>query len=64
MAFTEHGAIMAASILNSPEAVAMSTFVKKRGQLTDKSEIMKRLADMDLKLAKHDQALSVIYQQL
>ena len=26
-AFTEHGAIMAASILNSPEAVAMSVFV-------------------------------------
>jgi hypothetical protein len=26
-AFTEHGAIMAATILNSPEAVAMSVFV-------------------------------------
>jgi hypothetical protein len=26
-AFTEHGAIMAATVLNSPEAVAMSVFV-------------------------------------
>ena len=69
MAFTEHGAIMAASILNSAEAVAMSVFVvrafvKMREQLTVKSEIMKRLAEMDHKLIKHDQALSVIWQQL
>lgn len=69
MAFTEHGASMAASILNSPEAVAMSVFVvrafvKMRGLLTVKSEIMKRLADMDQKLTKHHQALSLICQQL
>jgi hypothetical protein len=27
LAFTEHGAIMAASVLNSPQAVQMSVFV-------------------------------------
>jgi ORF6N domain len=27
MAFTEHGAIMAATVLNSPQAVSMSVFV-------------------------------------
>ena len=69
MAFTEHGAIMAASILNSPEAVAMSVFVVRafvqmREQLAVKGEVMKRLAEMDHKLLKHDQALNLIWQQI
>ncbi|MDI1249774.1 MAG: ORF6N domain-containing protein [Lacunisphaera sp.] len=45
-AFTEHGAIMAANILNSPQAVQMSVFVvrafvKMRGLLTDTRELAK-----------------------
>ncbi len=68
-AFTEHGAIMAATILNSSEAVAMSVFVvrafvKMREQLAGSTEIMKRLAQIDHTLLKHDQALSVIWQQI
>lgn len=68
-AFTEHGAIMAATILNSAEAVAMSVFVvrafvKMREQLAASAEIMKRLARIDHSLLKHDQALSVIWQQI
>jgi hypothetical protein len=69
VAFTEHGAIMAASILNSAEAVAMSVFVVRafvqmREQLTLKSDVMRRLAEMDQKLLQHDDALSVIWQQI
>lgn len=60
---------MAATILNSSEAVAMSVFVvrafvKMREQLAAGAEIMKRLAQIDHTLLKHDQALSVIWQQI
>lgn len=68
-AFTEHGALMAANILNSPEAVKMSVFVvrafiKQREMLTAQSEILKRLAQIDKTLLQHDQALQVIWTEL
>lgn len=68
-AFTEHGAIMAATVLNSPDAVAMSVFVvrafvRMREQLAANAAILKRLAEIDHTLLKHDQALSMIWQQL
>ena len=51
-AFTEHGAIMAANVLNSPEAVAMSVYVVRafvhiRKQLASNAAILKRLAEID-----------------
>jgi hypothetical protein len=51
-AFTEHGAIMAATILNSPEAVAMSVFVVRafmqmREYLATNAAILSRLAAID-----------------
>ena len=50
VAFTEHGAIMAATILNSPRAVEMSVyvvraFVRMREELMTGAVILKRLAD-------------------
>ncbi len=68
-AFTEHGAIMVASILNSPEAVAMSVFVVRafvqmRERLAANAKIIKRLAEIDKTLLEHDQALSVIWKRL
>lgn len=68
-AFTEHGAIMAASILNSPEAVAMSVFVVRafvqmRERLAANAAILRRLAEIDKTLLEHDQALSVVWQHL
>jgi hypothetical protein len=68
-AFTEHGAIMAASVLNSPEAVAMSIFVVRafiqmRERLAANVEILKRLAEIDTTLLEHDQALRTIWQNL
>lgn len=49
-AFTEHGAIMAATILRSPKAVQMSVyvvraFIMQREVLTTNATILKRLAD-------------------
>jgi hypothetical protein len=69
MAFTEHGALMAANILNSPRAVAMSVyviraFVKMREDLAANAAILKRLAEIDKTLLLHDGALRDIYQKL
>lgn len=68
-AFTEHGALMAANILNSPRAVAMSVyviraFIKIREDLAANAAILKRLAEIDKTLLLHDSALRDIYQKL
>jgi hypothetical protein len=68
-AFTEHGALMAANVLNSPRAVAMSVyviraFVKMREDLAANAAILKRLAEIDKTLLLHDGALRDIYQKL
>lgn len=68
-AFTEHGAIMAAMVLNSPEALAMSVyvvraFVRMREQLASNAAILKRLAEIDRTLLQHDASLRDIYHKL
>ena len=68
-AFTEHGAIMAATILNSPEAVAMSVFVVRafmqmRELQVANMTILKRLAEIDKSLLEHDTALRAIWVKL
>jgi hypothetical protein len=67
--FTEHGAIMAATVLNSPEAVKMSVFVvrafvRMREHLALTAGTPVRVAEIDKPLLEQDQALSVIWQQL
>ncbi len=68
-AFTEHGAIMAAMVLNSPQAVAMSVYVvraftRMREQLAANTAILKRLAEIDKTLLQHDASLRDIYRKL
>ena len=68
-AFTEHGAIMAATILNSPQAVSMSVYVVRafilmREHLAANAAILKRLAEIDKTLLQHDSALRDIYRKL
>jgi hypothetical protein len=68
-AFTEHGAVMAANVLRSPEAVAMSVyvvraFVQMREELMTSAVIFKRLAEIDKKLVTHDVILRDIYEKL
>jgi hypothetical protein len=51
-AFTEHGALMAANILNSPPSAAMSVyviraFVKMREDHAANAAVLKRLAEID-----------------
>lgn len=68
-AFTEHGAIMAATILNSPRAVEMSVyvvraFVKLRELLGSNKELARRFDELEARLEKrlttHDQAIAAI----
>lgn len=68
-AFTEHGALMAANILRSEQAVRMSVyviraFVRLREELAANSAVLKRLAEIDRTLLQHDTALRDIYQKL
>jgi len=72
-AFTEHGAIMAATVLNSPQAVQMSVFVvraflKMRAALSDTRLLARKLAalEQDLKdrLNVHEAAIVTILQRV
>ncbi len=67
--FTEHGAIMAATILNSPRAIEMSVyvvraFVRLREMLASNKELARRFAQLetrlDRKLTTHDEAIAAI----
>ncbi len=67
--FTEHGAIMAATILNSPRAVQMSlfvvrAFVRMRDELLTNAVVLKRLAQIDKKLLEHDLVLRDVVEKL
>jgi phage regulator Rha-like protein len=69
MAFTEHGALMVASVLNSDRAIAMSiyvikAFVKMREELAANETILRRLAEIDRTLLVHDEGLRDLYQKL
>jgi hypothetical protein len=68
-AFTEHGAIMAATILNSPRAVEMSiyvvrAFVQLRELISSNKDLARRLdqleARIEKKLATHDDAIAAM----
>lgn len=72
-AFTEHGAIMAANILNSPQAVQMSVFVvrafiKMRSALTDTRELARKLASLEnelkARLDTHESAIVDVLQRI
>lgn len=61
--FTEHGAIMAASVLNSPRAVEVSVFVvrafvKLRELTMAHKEIRQKLNELERKVSGHDNAIA------
>jgi len=56
-AFTEHGAVMASTVLNSPDAIALSVyvvraFVKLREVLASNTELRDRLNELESRLGK------------
>jgi len=61
--FTEHGAIMAATILNSPKAVEMSVFIVRafvqlREMLSSNAELAAKLLELEHKVSGHGQAIA------
>ena len=72
-AFTEHGAVMAANVLNSERAVAMSVyvvraFVKLREVLAGTEELSKKLDDLERKLTgrldTHEKAIIELFARM
>jgi len=58
-AFTEHGAIMAATVLNSQRAIEMSifvvrAFVRMREALAANRQIVAKLTELESRLESHD----------
>jgi len=68
-AFTEHGALMAATVLRSQRAVQMSlylvrAFVRMRDEILANVAILKRLAEIDRRLLEHDVVLREVVGRL
>jgi alanine-alpha-ketoisovalerate/valine-pyruvate aminotransferase len=68
-AFTEHGALMAANILNSPTAVKMSVyviraFVRLREVFVANQILEKRLTEIEKVLMSHDAHLRDLYEKI
>src|SRR5437870_1622467 len=72
-AFTEHGAVMAANVLNSERAVAMSVyvvraFVKLRKVLAESKELATKLEDLERQLTGrldlHEKAILKLFAQI
>jgi len=68
-AFTEHGALMAATVLNSPRAVEMSVFVirafvRLRAYARGHAEIAKRLDALERRVTDHDDDLGEMFNSL
>lgn len=68
-AFTEHGALMAANVLNSSGAVEMSVyviraFVQIRRELAVNEAVSRRLAEIESTLLLHDAASRDLYAKI
>ena len=68
-AFTEHGAIMAANVLNSPRAVRMSVFVVRafvrlRQMVTTHKELAAKLGELERQVAAHDSHIRSLFEAI
>ncbi len=68
-AFTEHGAIMAASVLNSPRAIEVSVFivrafVKLRQTIAEHKEIASKLQRLERRIADHDEQILTLLEAI
>ncbi len=67
--FTEHGAIMAAAVLDSERAVQVSiyvvrAFVRLREMLSSNKELARKLNELERKLATHDHAITNLIEAI
>ncbi len=68
-AFTEHGAIMAASVLNSHRAIEVSVyvvraFVKLREVLRTHKELGQKLAELEKRMEGHDEEIMALFEAI
>ena len=68
-AFTEHGAIMAATVLNSPRAVEMSVyivraFVRLRELVSSHRNLSSKFRELEERLDSHDQTIGSLIQAI
>jgi len=72
-AFTEHGTVMAANILRSPEAIQMSMFVvrafiRMRQMLIEQRDLARKLAELEKELTSrldiHETAINEMFTQI
>jgi len=67
--FTEHGAIMAANVLNSRVAAQMSIFVVRafvhlRQMMGTNAKMAKKLAELERRVSGHDEAIRSLVQAI
>ena len=68
-AFTEHGAVMLAAVLNSPVAVEASiqvvrAFVRLRQLIQGNDKLRRKLARIEQKVNDHDQRFAVVFEAI
>ncbi|MDO9567179.1 MAG: ORF6N domain-containing protein [Candidatus Desulfaltia sp.] len=68
-AFTEHGAIMAASVLNSERAIHVSVyivraFVKLREMVSTHKELALKLLELEQRLESHDEQIQAVFEAI
>jgi len=69
LVFIEHGALMAASILNSARAVEVSLFIVRafvalRRAISEHKELARKITQLERKLADHDDQIIAIIQAI
>ena len=69
LAFTEHGAIMAASVLKTPRAIEASIFVVRafirlREILATHKQLARKLKELEARLGEHDEQIKVIFEAI
>jgi hypothetical protein len=68
-AFTEHGTVMAANVLNSPVAVRASiavvrAFVRFRQMIASHEDLARKLDTLEKKFEKHDSQFRVVFDAI
>jgi phage regulator Rha-like protein len=68
-AFTEHGAVMVASVLNTPRAVQVSiyivrAFVKLREMLSKHKALARKLAELEKRIEAHDEEITGLFEAI
>lgn len=68
-AFTEHGALMAANVINTNEAIEMSVFiirafVKIRQLIASHVELSKKISQLEKHLTGHDEQIQILFRMI